>query len=127
MKQCIFIIFNVIIISCSIDTKRFSDNDVQEYYWLGVTGNEEIRNDTIFTYNEKIGSDDFTFRVIKKVTDSTITYRYHYDDTDSSEQHTVAYENKLIDSNPYLLIYYKSSVSMFTRKRSCPYKIRSLF
>lgn len=115
-----------IITGCSFEKKHHYDNGVQGYHWLGVTGNEEIRNDTIFNYDIN-GGNKFSYHIIKKVTDSTITYQYYNHETDNLSEHTVTYEHKLIDKNPYLIIYHQASVSMFTRKRTCPFKFRSLF
>lgn len=106
---------------------KHADNDVQAYDWIGVNGNEEIRNDTIYTYTKKIGDDDFTYRIIKKVTDSIITYQYPDNESNELIEHAATFNQKLMDDIPYLIVYYEASVSMFTRKRVCPIDFKKIF
>ena len=126
MKKIVTITLIWIVTGCEMEYKRH-DNDVEGYHWLGVTGNEEIRNDTIYTYGDKIGSDDFSFRIIKKVTDSTISYQYHDTETNGLTEYTATYIQKLMDDNPYLIVYHEASVSMYTRKRVCPINFKVIF
>ena len=119
MKKILVITLLWTVAGCNMEYIQ-RENDLEGYHWLGVAVNEEIRNDTIYTYGNKIGSDDFTYRLIKKVTDSTITYQYHDKKTNGLTDYTATYIQKLLDDNPYLIIYHEASVSMYTRKRVCP-------
>ncbi len=126
MKKILTITLLWIVAGCNLEYKH-RVNDVEGYHWLGVAANEEISSDTIYTYDNKIGSDDFTYRLIKKVTDSTITYHYHNRETGDLSEYTATYSQKLMDDNPYLIIYHETSVSMFTRKRVCPFNFKKIF
>ena len=126
MKKILTITLLWVVAGCNLEYKP-RDNDVEGYHWLGVAANEEIRNDTIYTYDNKIGNADFTYRIIKEVTDSTITYQYHDKETNGLNAYTAAYIQKLMDNNPYLIIYYEASVSMYTRKRVCPINFKEIF
>lgn len=126
MKNSIIIIVSLIVASCNMEYEQI-ENDVQGYNWLGVNGNEEIRNDTIYTYDGKLGGDKFTYRIIKHVGDSTITFQYFDDEINGFKESTATYTQKLIDQNPYMIIYYEASVSMFTRRRVCPINFDNIF
>ena len=126
MKLIPVIVISFITVSCNMEYKH-AENDVQGYKWLGVNGNEEIKNDTIYSYDGKIGDDNFTYRIIKNVTDSTITYQYYDNESVNFPDHIASYKQKMIDDNQYLIIYYEASVSMFTRKRVCPINFQKMF
>ena len=121
MKKILVITLLWTVAGCNMEYIQ-RENDLEGYHWLGVAVNEEIRNDTIYTYANKIGDDDFTYCLIKEITDSTITYHYQDKVTGHFSEYTAPYSQKLMDDNPYLIIYRESSVSMFTRKRVCPIK-----
>lgn len=110
------------IVSCGMEYKH-ADNDVQGYHWIGVNRNQEIKNDTVFSYNKKIGEGEFDFSIIKNVSDSTI----YFTDYNNETTHQATFKLQAIDDCPYLVIYYDSSVTMFTRKRVCPINFKNIF
>lgn len=114
------------VFSCNMEYKQES-NEVQDYHWLALTGTEEIRNDTIFTYNGKLGSDDFTSRIIQNVSDTSFSYQYFDEESNDWLEATATFETTMKDQIPYLIVYFHNSVSMFTRKRVCPIDLERIF
>ena len=98
MKKILAVSLLWIVTGCNIEYKQ-RDNDLEGYHWLGVAVNEEIRNDTIYAYGSKMESENFTYRLIKNVTDSTITYHYRDRETGGLSEYTAAYSQKSIDDN----------------------------
>jgi len=126
MKQLFFITILFAGFACNMEYKH-SENDVQGYNWLGVTGTEEIRNDTLFSYRGKLGSSHFDWRIIQNVTDSTILYQYFDKEKDELLEYNATYRQMEQNGIPYLVVYHKESVSMFTRKRVCPINFGKIF
>lgn len=122
MKRNIYYLAFIIVISgCKFEYKP-KNNDVQDYHWLGLAGTEEICNDTIFTYNGKFGSDDFTARIIRSVNDTSFSYLYFDKEKNDWLEAIASFETIMKEEIPYLIVHFRNSVSMFTRRRSCPLK-----
>lgn len=122
MKAVATIVILFFIASCKMEYKH-ADNDVQGYHWIGVNGNQEIKNDTIFSYSKMIGDGDFDFHIIKNVADSVIQFT----DSNGEKSQQATFKLQAIDDCPYLILYYDSSVSMFTRRRVCPINFKNIF
>lgn len=126
MKKITILLLLVATASCNLKYKH-KNNDVQDYHWLGLTGKEEIRNDTIFSYNGKLGSDDYTVRIIRSVSDSSFSYMYFDEEKEDWTQAIATFESTMKEEIPYLIVNFHNSVSMFTRRRTCPINFEKVF
>lgn len=119
-------IFIVALASCNLEYKP-KNNDVQDYHWIGLAGTEEIHNDTIYTYADKLGGRDFTVRLIEDVQDSVVFYKRFDEETGTWQQASAIFSTTMKNDIPYLTLRFENSVSLFTRKRVCPINFEKNF